>query len=130
MPGQGKNIEESVKAETVTIPSSLSLVLDSKIISLPGVEKRRSRWMDTDAYFIGGREFVHFHRNDEVDVRLTSGFQRKYAIEIRNDPRVRFRRNPSQWVAIDYRTREDVDYAFRIVKLAAAANSLRGRKPE
>ncbi len=130
MPGQGKDIEESVKAETVTIPSSLSLVLDSKILSLPGVEKRRSRWMDTDAYFIGEREFVHFHRNDEVDVRLTSGFQRKYAIEIRNNPRVRFRRNPSQWVAIDYRTREDVDYAFRIMKLAAAANSLRGRKPE
>ncbi len=119
MPRQGKDIAERVKAETVTIRSSLSLVLDSKILSLLGVEKRRSRWMDRDAYFIGGREFVHFHRNDEVDVRLTSGFQRKYASEIRNDPRVRFRRNPSQWVTIDYRTREDVDYAFKIVKLAA-----------
>ncbi len=130
MQEQGKDTAESVKAETVTIRSSLSLVLDSKILSLPRVEKRRSRWMDTDAYFIGGREFVHFHRNDEVDVRLTSGFQRKYASEIRNDPRVRFRRNPSQWLAIDYRTREDVDYAFRIVKLAATANSLHISKAE
>jgi hypothetical protein len=86
--------------------------------------------MNRDAYFIGKREFAHLHKDNEIDIRLTSGFQRKYAGRIKNDCRVKFRRNPSQWIAIDYRTRDDVDYAFKIVKLAATANGLRNHKAE
>ena len=102
----------------------LGPLLEAKILTLKGVWKKRSRWMDKDAFYIGQREFAHFQRNDQIDVRLTRSYQRKYSRLIRGDRRVGFRSNPSEWIQIQFRTHADVEYAFRIISLALNANKV------
>jgi hypothetical protein len=62
---------------------------------LPDVEERPSRWAAAGpAFWIDGREFVHFH-GDAVEVRLT----RKLISKL-DDPRVAQRARSSDWVVV------------------------------
>ncbi len=96
--------------------------LDVKIRALPGVERRRSRWGHETAYVIGEREFAHFHRQDEVDVRLTRSVQRKMRAELEEDSRVKLRPGYSDWITIALARDEDLVFAFKLVKQARNAN--------
>lgn len=106
----------------------LAQQLEARIRSLPGVEEKKSRWMNKKAYYVGSREFAHFHNNREIDVRLTRKLQTEHADRIRNDSRVKFRDRPSEWIALSLSRTEDVNYAFEMVKLALEANRVATRK--
>ena len=106
---------------------NLAQQLETRILGLPGVERKKSRWMSERAYHVGSREFAHFHRNGEIDVRLTRRVQREQADRIRNDRRVKFRERASDWIALRLSRAEDVNYAFEIVRLALAANRVATR---
>ncbi|OLD04423.1 hypothetical protein AUG19_00415 [archaeon 13_1_20CM_2_54_9] len=93
-------------------------------MTLDGVNKKKSRWMDGTAFYIRQREFAHFHNNQEIDVRLTRSYQEEYSSLLVEDKRVKFREHPSQWLSIKFATTSDVDYAFSIVDLASKANRL------
>ena len=59
------------------------------------MEERPSRWAAAGpAFWIDGREFVHFHR-DSVEVRLT----RKLISKL-DDPRIAQRARSSDWVVV------------------------------
>src|SRR2546428_13092456 len=92
----------------------LASLLESKILALDGVNKKKSRWMDRTAFYIGQREFAHFHHNGEIDVRLTRRYQQEYSGLLAKDKRIKFRERPSQWISIKFATTSDVDYAFSI----------------
>lgn len=63
---------------------------------LPDAEERPSRWAAAGpAFWIDGREFVHFH-GDSVEVRLT----RKLISRV-DDPRIAQRAGSSDWVVVD-----------------------------
>jgi Family of unknown function (DUF5519) len=63
---------------------------------LPDAEERPSRWATAGpAFWIDGREFVHFH-GDSVEVRLT----RKLIAKL-DDLRVAQRARSSDWVVVD-----------------------------
>ncbi len=96
--------------------------MDVKIRALPGVERRRSRWGHETAYVIGEKEFAHFHKQDEIDVRLTRAVQRKMRVEIVEDPRVKLRPGLSDWITITLASDEDLEFAFELVKQAWSAN--------
>ncbi len=96
--------------------------LAARILSLPGVRGEKSRWTSSNAYYVGSREFAHFHNEGDIDVRLTKRVQRERAPSLRNDTRVKLRERPSEWVALSLRRTRDVDYAFEMVKLALEAN--------
>jgi len=78
--------------------------------------------MDRTAFYIGQREFAHFHHNGEIDVRLTRRYQQEYSGLLAKDKRIKFRERPSQWISIKFATTSDVGYAFSIVSLALRAN--------
>ncbi len=90
---------------------------------MPGVQAKKSRWMSSNAYYVGSREFAHFHNDGEIDVRLTRKVQRSM-LALRNDTRAKFRERPSEWVTFSLRRTRDVDHAFEMVKLALEANSI------
>ncbi len=96
--------------------------LDVKIRALPSVQSTKSRWGHQTAYVIGEREFAHFHRQNEIDVRLTRAVQRKMRVDLREDPRVKLRPGSSDWITITLATEEDLDFAFELVKQARNAN--------
>jgi luciferase-like monooxygenase len=86
------------------------------------VIRKKSRWMDRTAFYIGKREFAHFHSNQEIDVRLTRNYQQEYSGKLEDDRRVKFRERPSEWISTRFATTGDVDFAFSIVSLALRAN--------
>jgi len=88
-----------------------------KILSLPGVEKKESRWGHMTAYWIGKREFAHFHGGDRLDIRVVRSASNDMP-EIRLDHRVMLRPRASDWIEFRLREQSDVDDAFRLVKLA------------
>ncbi len=96
--------------------------LDVKIRALPSVQRTKSRWGHQTAYVIGEREFAHFHRHNEIDVRLTRAVQRKMRVELKKDPRVKLRPGLSDWITITLATEEDLEFAFELVKQARSAN--------
>ena len=61
---------------------------------LPDVEEAPSQWNAEPAFWIDGREFVHFH-GDQVEVRLTGKL-----INRLDDRRVTRRTRTSDWIAI------------------------------
>jgi hypothetical protein len=105
-------------------PARLASLLESRILTLDGVNRKKSRWMDRTAFYTGKREFAHFHGNQEIDVRLTRRYQQEYSGKLKGDKRVKFRERPSEWISIKFATTGDIDYVFSIVSLALRANSL------
>ena len=91
---------------------SLRAELTARILALPGVEERKSRFADFLAFHVGQREFAHFHSDEELDVRLTRVCIRELGIEgARTD-----------WVAVPLRTQDDVSAALELVERALEAS--------
>ena len=83
--------------------------LVEELRTLPDVEEAPSEWTGGPAFWIDGREFVHFH-GDDVEIRLT-----RRLIARHDDDRVRRRARSSDWVVVAARERE------LVLDLAAAA---------
>lgn len=101
---------------------SLADDLDGEITALEGVIKGKSRWSDRTAYTVAGREFVHFHGPDEMDIRLTTQLQSQHKGRLQADSRVGFRRNRSEWITFALRSAEDAGDALEWIRLARDAN--------
>lgn len=96
--------------------------LGAKITALPEVTQGKSRWSDWSAFSVAGREFVHFHGPHEVDIRLTTRLQSLHRARLREDARVGFRRNRSEWVTFSLQSAEDIEAALAWIRLARDAN--------
>src|SRR6266699_6017307 len=88
--------------------------LAARILSLPGVRGEKSRWTSSNAYYVGSREFAHFHNEGDIDVRLTKRVQRERAPSLRNDTRVKLRERPSEWVALSFCRTRGLHYRFKL----------------
>ena len=97
-----------------------------KILALPGVERRESRWGHMTAYWIGTREFVHFHGKGRLDIRVVRSALKNMP-EIRLDPRVTLRPRASDWIEFRLREPSAVDDAFELVRLAWRNNRQAGK---
>ncbi len=97
-------------------------ILEPRILSLEGVEKRKSRWTRGPAYFVEGREFVHSHSLHEVDIRLTSRVLGLGIKRVRGDARIRLRTGRSDWVTFILATLDDAEFALQLINLAWKAN--------
>jgi hypothetical protein len=65
---------------------------------LPDVERRPSQFHGEPAFWIGGREFVHTHGDDWIEIRLTGKL-----INRLDDDRALRRSRTSDWVMVDAR---------------------------
>ena len=87
-------------------------LLNSKILGLPGVDAGKSRWGTEAAYFVDGKEFVHFHDPREIDIRLTRRLQKLGRRKLRQDSRIGFRKGNSEWITFSLTARRDVRLHF------------------
>jgi hypothetical protein len=99
----------------------LESLLASGLLSLPGVEERKSRFGPEVAFFIAGREFGHVHRDGEIDLRLTRSVIAERRDELESDARIAMRRG-SHWLAVTYTSRADVRFALQLARSAWEAN--------
>ena len=87
-----------------------------RLADLPGVDQRPSQFNGEPALWIDGREFLHFHGADVVEIRLTAK-----GITPLDDERAMRRSRTSDWVMVDVR------HADLILDLARAALELNRR---
>src|SRR3989442_5297718 len=85
--------------ERTMAPNDPRKLLNSKILGLAGVDSRKSKWGAHAAYFVDGREFVHFHARREVDIRLPGRFQKLGGSKLNQDSRIGFPEVNSDWIA-------------------------------
>lgn len=102
--------------------SELLTLLASRILSLPNVKSRKSKWQDRQAFFINGREFAHFHSYKQIDIRLTKAYQKTYRYLLEGDMRIKLRNQNSHWLIFEFETEDDILSAFQIIQLAYEAN--------
>lgn len=100
---------------------SLKEELGERILELPDVELRTSRFSDREAFFVGKREFAHFHPKNEIDIRLTRQVIRRLKAELEADPKATLR-GSSDWVEYRFPRRTDLARAAELVALALDAN--------
>jgi hypothetical protein len=82
----------------------------SRLAELPDVEQRPSQFHGEPAFWIDGREFVHTHGDDWIEIRLTGKL-----INRLDDERALRRSRTSDWVMVG------VEHADLIVELARQA---------
>jgi hypothetical protein len=87
--------------------------LTGRILGLPGVEVRRSRFTGDEAFFVGTREIAHFHGERVLDIRLA-----RARIRALGDARAR-----RDWLEFPFARRADLDRAVGLVREAILANS-------
>ena len=87
--------------------------LAAELRKLADVEEASSRWTGAPAFWIDGREFVHFH-GDLVEIRLT-----RKRISGLDDDRVARRTRTSDWVLVPASERELV---LELARAALEAN--------
>jgi hypothetical protein len=101
---------------------SLRIRLTERILALPGVELRKSRFSGAEAFFVGRREFAHFHGEETIDIRLTRRRIRAREAELGEDPRVELR-GGSDWLEFRFNRAGDIERAAALVAEALDANS-------
>ena len=117
----GRVMERPWAAASMTVDDPRKL-LKSKILSLAGVERRESRWGKDPAYFVDGREFVHFHGRRELDIRLTKRLQGIGRSRLQQDSRIGFRKGRSEWITFTVGAEGDLEFALSLIKLAWEGN--------
>jgi hypothetical protein len=81
---------------------------------LPGVEEGPSQFHGEPALWVGGREFLHAHRDQTVEIRLT-----RKVIASLDEPRAPARARTSDWVVVAARER---DLIVELARRALDAN--------
>ena len=69
-----------------------------RLRALPDVEERPSQFNEEPAFWIDGREFVHFHGDQWIELRLTGRL-----ISRLDDERALRRTRTSDWVMVETR---------------------------
>ena len=55
--------------------------LRQRILNLPGVTERQNAGIHEDAFFVGGKMFMHIHGYGHCDIRLSKGDQERVLAE-------------------------------------------------
>jgi hypothetical protein len=101
--------------------------LSAELAKVPGVFLGRCRFADKPAWLAHGKEILHFHGEDVVDLKLGKKEIRSRREELRADPRVTLRKSSSaEWLEVGIRSRKDLLYVVSLVKIAASGRSASG----
>jgi len=96
--------------------------LERRLVGIPGVTPKPSRYGHGTSYWSGGREVAHFHGESRMDVRLTREEIRRRRSEGTLDPRLRTRGPYSEWVEVPVADPRDIPFALALVEDAVRAN--------
>jgi hypothetical protein len=97
--------------------------LEKRLGTLPGLDRRPSRYGNGASYFVADREIAHFHRDGRMDVRLTRQRIREMKAEGLLDARVATRGASADWASVRVDEANDIAYAVNLVEEAMRANA-------
>src|SRR5437763_16417821 len=91
-------------------PEALNQQLRQRILALSGVTERPNAGIHEDAFFVGGKMFMHIHGHGHCDIRLTKPDQARVLPEGKARPH---RWAPEQGY-VTFIVREDKDSALSV----------------
>ena len=100
---------------------ALKAALIAGLRNIDGVEDRPSPVSGGSAIFFHGREFAHFHDENELDLRLTKKVIQ--ALDLSHPPGSVHHpnRSPSSpWIELRYSNADDIENILKLVRLAVA----------
>jgi hypothetical protein len=100
---------------------NLKIELAARILDIPDLQSKKSRYSSEEAIFLGNREVGHFHSQDEIDIRLTRTKIKKMGLANSKDPRLLVRPS-SDWIAVKFTNEIDLKYIVDLFTVAAKAN--------
>jgi hypothetical protein len=93
--------------------------LSGELAKVPGLFLQRSKFADKPAYFVDGKEVLHFHGDAAVDLRLGKKEIRARREAFKKDPRVVLRASSSaDWVEVLVESKKDVAFVIELVRIA------------
>lgn len=95
---------------------SLARILREKVASIPGIEEKPlqlSHDVVPRAYWAAGMEFLHFHGDHQIDLRVLDDAMRA---EFLRDPRAKVNPYARSRVEFDFFTPEDAVDALRMIR--------------
>jgi hypothetical protein len=101
---------------------SLKQELGDWILGLPGVALKASRFGGgSEAFYVGSREFAHFHAGNEIDLRVTRAAIRPETKALAADRKATLR--GGDWVEYRFPRRTDLDRVMELARFARDANA-------
>jgi Family of unknown function (DUF5519) len=101
--------------------SSLKQELLEALERCEGLEALPSKVAGGTALFYKGKEFAHFHNDNEIDLRLTKTLIKRFGLS--HPPNSAFhptRAATSNWIELRFHTDEEVTFVAHLVRQAAA----------
>src|SRR5213595_4253995 len=74
------------KGTTMKSRIELQQELRQRILNLPDVTERQNAGIHEDAFFVGGKMFMHIHGHGHCDIRLSKGDQERVLAEGKAGP--------------------------------------------
>lgn len=93
--------------------------------AIPGFVEGPSTFAEDDlvrAYWVGGTQVVNLRAPDRIELRLTKAVIAGRRPQLRSDPRVQLRRNPSDWLIVQLTKLVDAELVTELAALAAEAH--------
>ncbi|MDO6386561.1 luciferase family protein [Uliginosibacterium sp. 31-12] len=99
--------------------ASLKNQLLALLASIEGFEAQPSQVAGGTALFFRGKEFAHFHNDQEIDLRLTRKIIKSLGLSHPSDSQLHpTRAASSQWIEVRFNTPAEVQRVAELVKLA------------
>lgn len=99
--------------------SSMRLSLIQELRKIDGLEDRPSPVSGGVALFYQGKEFAHFHNENELDLRLTAKVVKAQGLSHPIDSTYHPGRSPkSPWIEVRFEKVSDIARILKLVKLA------------
>ena len=97
-------------------PEALNQQLRQRILGLSGVTERPNAGIHEDAFFVGGKMFMHIHGHGHCDIRLTKPDQARVLAEGKARPH---RWAPEQgYVTFMVRADKDLAPAVELIRMS------------
>lgn len=90
-------------------------LLTERLLAIPDLDQRPSRFSGRPAFWVGKREIAHFESPGVLDLRLTRKGIRARKEQFAEDSRVTTR-GSSDWVEVAYASAEDVEWVVGLVQ--------------
>lgn len=99
---------------------SLKKELQVRILDHPDIEEKKSKFSADSAFFVGKKEVAHFHKGNELDLRLTKAEIKRGAWI--KDPRVSQETKNSDWVQLRFKSEKEFPFLLQLISIAVKAN--------